>query len=1108
MQTSLENNPKLYQQNSYPENNKVALLKNINYQRITDACISKIKDISISEVIGNFVKLKKQGSSSVGLCPFHNEKTASFHVDEIKGIYKCFGCGKSGDAIEFIRENENKNFIESCITIAEIGGIQLEYVEKDLTDFEIEKLTAAQLQEEVLNFVVKKYRKNLLELNVEHPVKKYLFSRGYSEEIISKWQIGWAGTNWKFVTTELINKNWFDPAKKLGIIRRHEDRNYDGFRSRIIIPITDKNGKYIGLSGRYFEEDPLDNGKEYPKYINSNECELFKKSMVLFGLNYAAKLIKQANHAVIVEGYFDVISSHGINRENTIGTCGTSFTQEQMTLLKKYTSHVRMMSDNDEAGIKSFNRALPELLRQGFKVEVVEYDQKYKDPDEMIHAEKTNNDFNKTTKHFATDAVIFRAKKLWQNAENDPDEKAIAIEEIANLVCCIENETKRSTYTENLQKVLSIKGSLLKKQVRKNLLENEAKAQEQASHKKFNSLNTMLEVDGLAEGFNGNIHDAIKYGIYEHAGILWTRGSNSDRPITNFTMKIIYHFLTNDNKAYRLLSIKSVYGFDKMILIDTDDFVSLGSFKKIIARHGDYVFKGNDSDLTRLQELLQKDEVKSEYIGQMGYNKKHKFYAFCNGIVPQNDSDVTFLPIDKYGIVQHQNKNYFIPGMSEMYKEKDELFESEKKFKYRDPRPDFGFGEWASLFFDVYGDKSKAAIPFFLAAIFRDIIFRHMLRFPMLNLYGPPQFGKGSLAESLLYMFGEKQAPVMLEAGSTKVGMQRKIAFVSNGFVFLDEYKNSLNKEIIGSLKSIYDGQGRVTGKMSNDLQTQVTTVKSAVIIGGQDIPTIDPALYTRMIMLSFTEGKFTDKDRALLSKLQDMEIDGGFSDITASLLKHRQLIESKFKDTFELISRETFREVSQNEIEDRMIRNISILLSIVYLLKNEVTMPFTYEECKSFLISNMIYQHSILIGNDDVSKFWAVVESLCNEKRIKYGREYILKDGFIFVRLKLIHPLYLKELKLRNDSNGLTTVESLRHYLSLDKQIYVEEKRQRFPDGSNSRCDKLKYLPLNIELPLFEDEDNYGSSETDKIARFDSKYREMGIDTGNVKNLNDELPF
>lgn len=710
------------------------------------------------------------------------------------------------------------------------------------------------------------------------------------------------------------------------------------------------------------------------------------------------------------------------------------------------------------------------------------------------------------------DAIQWKASRLWANAK-DPDEQAAAMDELVEMMCAIPNETKRSTYIDLVQKAQKIKTNILKKQVKDFFVKQEAKRQADTAKRKLESQFKDADEAGLINGFKGNIYDAIKYGIYEHEGVYYTRGvRGSDYPVSNFTMKILYHVNTGDEQAFRLIAVRNVYGFESFINLNTDDFVSLGSFKKVIARRGDYIFKGTDSDLSRLQEYLQKDEVTTIYIRTLGWQKRGKFYAFANGIVPVGKENTSsFIPVDEYGIIDYNSKHYFIPAVSKMYQDKDDMFVNEKKFIYIKPDNEVSFDEWASVFYTTYGNRSIPAILFYMGSLFRDIIMKKLQRFPMLFLFGPPGAGKGQLAESLLALFGEKQDQIMLGGASTVVGFMRKFAQLANALVWLDEYKNNLPVKFIESFKNIYDGKGYERGKMTNDFTTESTPIHSSALMSGQDMPTIEPALFMRVILLSFEDGKFTDKQRQNFQRLKELEADG-LSYLTTQILQLRHIVEEKYEDNYKLIFKQTITDVANVEVDDRMIMNIAMLLTFFHIFKDAIKLPFTYGEAKAWMIDNMMIQHGILAGNNDVAKFWSVIESLFYQGLVLENRDFALEDGYVYLRLMQVHPLYMKELRQRGDANVLAK-PTLEHYLKLDKTVYVDYVRKRFADGSNNWCYKMKYSKIGVDLIKVHSE-HFTAEQKEHALK--TKYREMGVDAepstlvqpSDFIPLTDETPF
>ena len=335
---------------------------------ISQQTILRIKDIAISEIIMPYVALKNNS----GCCPFHNEKTPSFHVKDNKGIFKCFGCGASGDGIRFVEMHEKLSFSETIERIARDHGITIKYEDSYTPEERKEKQDKQDTFRRILNYAQEYFQKQLQ----QHPkAKQYLFDRCIDDEIIEEWQLGYAPEDWKGITPGLIERGWYDPALHLGLIGSNDGRNYDTYRNRITIPLTDRLGQIIGFAGRII-------GEGMPKYINPKESDLYKKSNVWFGWDKAIKQIAEQRNVFIVEGYFDVISMQRHDVYNTIASCGTAIDQKQWKQLKQYTPTVTLMYDGDKAGRDKLYKHTHSALKQGFHVQIVDM-KDGEDPDQM-----------------------------------------------------------------------------------------------------------------------------------------------------------------------------------------------------------------------------------------------------------------------------------------------------------------------------------------------------------------------------------------------------------------------------------------------------------------------------------------------------------------------------------------------------------------------------------------------------------------------------------------------------------------------------------------------------------------------------------------------------
>lgn len=337
--------------------------------------------VDILDVLGKRITLKRAGATMMACCPFHGEKTPSFHVWQKSQQYKCFGCGESGDAIGFLMKHDKLDFVEAIEHLAAEYNITIEYDEVQKQEAQERKDKKLEMQQ-VLDFACKQYHKGLIALPNDAAAKQYLQQRHIGEDIIQKWSLGFAPHDFKYLTSPLINMGKFEPAVDAGIINSKEGKSYDFLVNRIVIPVHDVNGRLVTLAGRALPEA---GSKEMAKYLNGRESLLYTKSKVLYGLYQAvnSKAIDAAGFAYMVEGYFDVISLHEAEVQNVVAPCGTAITQEQVAFLKRYTQHIVLMQDADKAGVKSMMKAIDLFLTMDFKVEVVELPGNM-DPDEFV----------------------------------------------------------------------------------------------------------------------------------------------------------------------------------------------------------------------------------------------------------------------------------------------------------------------------------------------------------------------------------------------------------------------------------------------------------------------------------------------------------------------------------------------------------------------------------------------------------------------------------------------------------------------------------------------------------------------------------------------------
>lgn len=338
--------------------------------------------MDIYDVISQHVNLKKSGTGYTGCCPFHNEKTPSFHVSPAKQIYKCFGCGAGGDAIRFIQEHKKMNFIEAVEYLCNTYNITIQKDQQAAQEAQEKKDKRSEMTA-LMDWAFTKYQQLLRTLPDESAAIAYLVSRGYSRERIAQWSLGYAPDEWKFITTPAINMGKHAVAVDCGLVVTKEGNSFDFFRNRIIIPIHDHNGIIVGFGGRWVPGLHPEADKQQPKYLNSPETLIYSKSRTWYGLCFAQKAIQTEGFAYVVEGYMDVQSMHDAGMNNTIASSGTEVNEKQVKLLKRYTDHVVICYDGDNPGQSKMMKQINLFLVHEFKVTVVELPGGM-DPDEFI----------------------------------------------------------------------------------------------------------------------------------------------------------------------------------------------------------------------------------------------------------------------------------------------------------------------------------------------------------------------------------------------------------------------------------------------------------------------------------------------------------------------------------------------------------------------------------------------------------------------------------------------------------------------------------------------------------------------------------------------------
>ncbi len=445
---------------------------------ITQDTIQQIQSrIDIIDIVGTFVKLKKRGANFLGNCPFHHEKTPSFTVSPSKEIYKCFGCGKSGNAIGFLMEHEKYSYVEALRWLADKYNIEIEETETS-PEFKALQLTSDSLY--IINNFAKDFFINaLMNTNEGNDIAlSYLKERGFREDIIQKFQLGYnPGARDEFSKAALEGQYNKELLLKSGLVVNRDDKLSDNYRGRIIFPIHNQSGKVLGFGARIIKSND-----KAPKYINTPENEIYVKSKILYGSYFARTAIDKVNECLLVEGYTDVVSLHQAGIENVVASGGTSLTIEQLRLIKKYTNNLTIIYDGDSAGIKAALRGLDLAVEESLNVKLVLIPNN-EDPDSYVNkiGPAAFIDFiNKEKKDF----ILFQLEIALKEAGNDTSKKSIIVNQIAETIAKInkaEEFTRRQDYIKQVSEILKIEengfNALVNKIIRDKLTKEDLKSQ-------------------------------------------------------------------------------------------------------------------------------------------------------------------------------------------------------------------------------------------------------------------------------------------------------------------------------------------------------------------------------------------------------------------------------------------------------------------------------------------------------------------------------------------------------------------------------------------------------------------------------------------------------
>lgn len=1014
---------------------------------IDPTTINKVKEqAKIEDVVKQCgVELVRSGSGWEGCCPFHSERTPSFKVNPARGIYKCFGCQKSGDAVTFVMEHERLTYPEAIERIAKMCNIEVKYEKREISDEE--KIRLARRDEMLLAMekVQSFFVAQLAEDNDEaEAARKYAYGR-WGEDFCLQKGIGYAPKN-SNLFMDWVRKNNIseDILLEAGVIAKDEKRGhyYASLRERVTIPIKNRSRRCINFTARYMGEKEA--GKKCVKYLNLKNSAVYDKSADLFGIDEAYAAANKSGQVIVVEGGPDVLRMQMIGYKNTVATLGTAMTPEHLKELKRITDTLCFIPDSDyrkdnleiPAGEKAVRRNGVLAMKEGFIVNVKEIPRTKEDDDNQVKHDADSYFVTDETYRGVTQQpfIVWYMKKL---LGEDPttDQRVKVTNEIADLLTYVEDPEYCEIYITELSRI-----------------EGKPKKWKEAIKRAMQRQKAAKLMESQYEGIPKHITESMRrYGIVAEKGCY--KGEDGDEGLvrwSNFLFTPVLH-VKSAKRSTRILKIKNTSGQEDVIEFASSDLVTTRDFNKKLFDTGNYVWRGDAKALTAMQEHILEVTPSANLIETLGWDKNEGFFAFSNGVY----CDGKFSKTDKLGVVKKGNKHFFLPAFSELHSDNELGYSFERMFECK-PQGLTTMHDFAEMVRKVYGEGGMISIAWLFAAVFRDIIFKRFTWFPVLNIFGRKGSGKTELGRTLASLFYVlKNAPWSCSNTSIPV-MAYNLSHARNAVFFLDEYTNDLKPERIDILKGLWGGTTR--SKMEDGIPVTIP-VNSGVILAGQYKPE-DEAIFSRCIHLMYAKTNWEPQERENYSRLQEIVLHGN-THLLLQLLDLREIFENGFFTSFELSLNDVRKKLDNEIVEDRMLNNWVVALAAFRVLEPHLELPFGYSDMLEVIVKGIRYQNDQAKKSSDTATFWSWLGDLQTNGKIKEKCHYIIKslrrfvprkkEAIDFVEPKRVLFLNFKavrvllEQKISRQRTGSTLdVATLESYLKSLPQ-YMGIKQQRF---------------------------------------------------------------
>lgn len=1012
-------------------------------KRTIDLVMERASIVDVVEWSG--VELHKSGVNFKGVCPFHDDKDPSLVVSPTKNIAHCFACGEGGNPVNYIMKKEGLSFPAAIKWIAARYHIEVKESDRELSQEDVERQRKRESALVMMQAVAEFYAR---QLHADTPKAKAALSyvnkrwshcdpkqkgKDIEKDYPSMMGIGYAPDGWHSLVDFLKQKCFsLAIAEEIGLIRMSDKTHeyYDFYRDRVMLPVRDTYRRVVSFSARTLDKVDQKN----PKYINGSDSDIFKKGFTVFGLDIAAKEARRTGKLYMVEGGPDVIQLQSIDINNVVAPLGTAWTTEHFNKLRSLNATLCFIPDTDEVkqgerygiGIKKVMDSGAEAVRQGFRVTIKEIpptkDGKKQDADSYIKSRRILDDIEEV------DFIEWFAGKL-MDASDTTTERARKAKQVCELLTHVE-EYYRNALIERLGEDWG------------------GKASWKGSYSEVEREQTRKQAERASKGDDRDL--LRKYGFYEEDNCYYAIGRGANHQWSNFTMTPLFHIEDNNN-AKRLFKLKNKFGRERLVEFRQEDLTSLPKYKQKIESLGNYLWFGSLLDLDKLKEYLYEETLTAQEIKQLGWQRANNFWAWGNGIIHEG----RFKPVNDVGIVgfdlinedgKKETENFYLPAKSKIYAADNEAFDFERKFVYSDAASSVLLPSLAARMERVFGDNAKIGLAYTLATMFCDVVRTYNGTFPILNLFGPKGSGKTEFASTLMAFFVVNYKPINMQNG-TLAGMAQALAQCSNALVHFDEYKNNIDPRSLEILKGAYDGVGRT--RMTKDGDKETTKVDSALILSGQEMPTLDIALFSRTIHLSFDTAKHTKTQKDSFDELRNLRL-MGLQPLTNQILALRDLVTEKY----EAIYKQTLTEMSEDGLEDRVWRSWSAILAMYRLLSKPLQLPWSNDSMTELMRERMMSQNVSCQSRNEMGVFWETFDNMISDGMIYNESDYKLKS--------------VSDLKTDKYPDGWP-YESPRLVLMIREKHVIAQYRMAIKklEAQNMGVDSVKFYLRNLKSYL-----------------------------------------